>query len=50
MMRLQHPSTQQDLGALRLQEDITAAVPGLLAMHVQLQFFTPGTETGAISS
>ncbi|XP_054044796.1 tumor necrosis factor receptor superfamily member 13C isoform X2 [Rissa tridactyla] len=41
-MRLQHPSTQQDPGARYLQEDITAAIPGLPTKHSQLQVFTPG--------
>lgn len=49
-MRLQHPSTQQDPGARYLQEDITAAIPGLPTKHSQLQVFTPGTKMGAISS
>ncbi|XP_063179842.1 tumor necrosis factor receptor superfamily member 13C isoform X1 [Chroicocephalus ridibundus] len=40
-MRLQHPSTQQDPGARYLQEDITAAIPGLPTKHLQLQVFTP---------
>lgn len=46
LMQLRYPSVYQDAGALYLQEDI----PGLPTMHLQLQVFTPGTETGAITS
>lgn len=46
LMQLRYPSMYQDVGELCLQEDI----PGLPTMHLQLQVFTPGTKTGAITS